>query len=1070
MSLRKVSRGKFGNIVIWMLIIGFGLGVLIMFTPNLSSSFNQTGTTNPQEAAIVVNGQEISQAEFAEAYNNLLENYIRFYQQFGQNFNERLLGAEGAHYQLELRSQVADQLIRNLLIEQEAKNRNVSVPGNELDASVATQLASILVQNNLTEQQADEILRNQNSSLRQFKTQLREQAARQLTEDKLRETVAGDVTPSDEQIIQYAQDNKPDAADQLVDADSVSPTDEELQQYYQDHQDQYVEVHARHILIKVAETAAPEELEAARQQIQDLKRQLDEGADFAELAKAHSQDESNAPNGGDLGFFGPGAMVKPFEEAAFALEVGQVSEPVQTTFGFHLIKAQERRVKTFEDVKATIQTDLEQEKQDAAFDALMEKAKAGDAEAVGALHEKLEKGYLEQERNKKFEEFLQEVTAKAGIEIKMSEVAAFRLEATDPDAALAAYEKAKADATSNDPYLDYYIGQLYQKKHAEISDQLKELQDKQDRTPEDEAQLQALTEQAEDARRQAAQSLLSAAQSASSSEQSLYEQVLNLGEDSAGIRYSYALTMLQANNRSGAIAQLTKAIELDATFVPALILYGDLMIENANFLIASEHYEKALAQSDPTSRSARDIQLKLARAYMGLDRFDDAQKLFDGVLAGDEKNATALAGLGDLKVEQQNYQAAIEYFQKSLDVSNRADVRVKMGSAYLQLGDTDKAQSAFEAAQKSSPYLIDPYRGLGQVYQAKGEMDKALEQFRLGFQRAQGYEQRTEMGELVVSLDPDDLTTRFKLADIYKQQHVFQKSIEHYNEALRLDPNSAAAYWGLAESYEGRAEYDTAKTYYKSALTIASLSADDRIRTYESIVSVEEKIVGYQNTPGPDGLDAHYQLAALYLEKGDTDGAKEQLDKLLGYDAQYRAQDVAMLQGRLDEILANKPGEAVADQGRDHIQPGATHDEYNSTPPTSGPHYPTWADWGIHAESIQNELQIHNLEHGGIVIQYQPELDQATLDQLTALVREMGPTYKKLLLAPYPELDSPIVLTAWTRIEKLQKFNADAIRAFAAEYIEKAPEKLSYDGAEWWLAETPPAQSSQTPSQEMGDQ
>jgi len=1070
MSLRKVSRGKFGNIVVWMLIIGFGLGVLIMFTPNLSSSFNQAGVANPREAAIVVNGEEISQTEFAEAYNNLLENYIRFYQQFGQNFNERLIGAEGAHYQLELRSQVADQLIRNLLLEQEAKSRNVSVPGNELDASVATQLASILVQNNLTEQRADEILRGQNSSLRQFKTQLREQANRQLVEEKLQGTIAGDLTPSDEQLIQYAQDNKANTATDLLSADSVAPSDEELLQYYQDHQEKYLEVRARHLLIKVAETAPQEELDAARQEIQDLKRQLDEGADFAELAKAHSQDESNAPNGGDLGFFGPGAMVKPFEEAAFALEVGQASEPVQTTFGFHLIKVEERRVKTFDDVKATIQTDLEQEKRDAAFDALMEKAKAGDAEALGALRETIEEGYLAQERNKKFEEFIQEVTAKAGIEIKMPELAAFRLEATDPDAALATYEKAKADATSSDPYLDYYIGQLYQKKHTEISDQLKELQDKQERTPEEEAQLQALTEQGESARKHAAQSLLSAAQSASASEQSLYEQVLNLGEDSAGIRYSYALTMLQTNNRSSAIAQLTKAIELDATFVPALILYGDLMAENANFLIASEHYEKALAQSDPTSRSARDIQLKLARAYMGLDRFDDAQKLFDQVLAGDAKNATALAGLGDLKVAQQDYQAAIEYFQKSLDVSSRADVRVKLGSAFLELGDLDKAQGAFEAAQKSSPYLIDPYRGLGQVYQARGDAEQALEQFRLGFQRAQGYEQRAQMGELVVSLDPNDLTTRFKLADIYKQQHVFQKSIEHYNEALRLDPNSAAAYWGLAESYEGRAEYDTAKTYYKSALTIASLSADDRIRTYESIVNVEEKIVGFQNTPGPDGLDAHYQLAALYLEKGDTDNAKGQLDKLIGYDAQYRMQDVAMLNGRLEEILSNKPGEAVADQGRDHIQPGTTHDDYTSTPPTSGPHYPTWADWGIYAEPIQNELQIHNLEHGGIVIQYQPELDQAALDQLTALVREMGSTYKKLILAPYPDLDSPIALTAWTRIEKLQKFNADAIRAFAGEYIDKAPEKLSYDGTEWWLAETTPAQPPQTPSQEMGDQ
>ncbi|MCB1453597.1 MAG: peptidylprolyl isomerase [Rhizobiaceae bacterium] len=91
------------------------------------------------------------------------------------------------------------------------------------------------------------------------------------------------------------------------------------------------EVRASHILVKTEEEA------------KDIIRQLGEGADFAELAKEHSSDGS-AQNGGDLGFFGPGRMVPEFEKAAFALEVGGHSqEPVQSQFGFHVIKLTDKR-------------------------------------------------------------------------------------------------------------------------------------------------------------------------------------------------------------------------------------------------------------------------------------------------------------------------------------------------------------------------------------------------------------------------------------------------------------------------------------------------------------------------------------------------------------------------------------------------------------------------------------------------------------------------------------------------------------------------------------------------------
>ena len=155
---------------------------------------------------------------------------------------------------------------------------------------------------------------------------------------------------------------------------NVVVSDAQIAKFYQENLEKFKvkeQVKARHILIKVADDAAPEEVEKARAEISAVLVEVNVGGDFAELAKKYSQGPSNSM-GGDLGWFGRGAMVKPFEAVAFALTVGSVSEPVRTQFGFHLIKNEEYRAahtRELAEVKAGIEKDLRFE----AYPVMLEK-------------------------------------------------------------------------------------------------------------------------------------------------------------------------------------------------------------------------------------------------------------------------------------------------------------------------------------------------------------------------------------------------------------------------------------------------------------------------------------------------------------------------------------------------------------------------------------------------------------------------------------------------------------------------------------------------------------------------
>lgn len=149
---------------------------------------------------------------------------------------------------------------------------------------------------------------------------------------------------------------------------NLKPSDADLRAYYAAHKDEWEQVKARHILIRVQGSQAPvrpghKELTDAEAlaKANEIRAKILAGGSFAELAKTESDDTGTGANGGELGSFGKGRMVPQFEKAAFSQEVGKVGEPVKSPYGYHLILVEEHSTKSFDDVKGEIETKLKPE-------------------------------------------------------------------------------------------------------------------------------------------------------------------------------------------------------------------------------------------------------------------------------------------------------------------------------------------------------------------------------------------------------------------------------------------------------------------------------------------------------------------------------------------------------------------------------------------------------------------------------------------------------------------------------------------------------------------------------------
>lgn len=165
-------------------------------------------------------------------------------------------------------------------------------------------------------------------------------------------------------------------------------TDEELRSLFR-QEAPGIRVRARHILLGLPPQASPAQRDSVRAELAAILDRARSGEDFATLAQTYSQDRGSGARGGDLGEFGPGEMVRPFEQAAFALEPGQISDVVESPYGFHIIKVEGKTVPTFdeaaEDFRFQVQSRRYQEAESAYVADLREAADPKVTEGAGQL-------------------------------------------------------------------------------------------------------------------------------------------------------------------------------------------------------------------------------------------------------------------------------------------------------------------------------------------------------------------------------------------------------------------------------------------------------------------------------------------------------------------------------------------------------------------------------------------------------------------------------------------------------------------------------------------------------------
>jgi len=394
--MRRKTRLK---AVLWLVIIGLALGMLLLFVPG-----GQMGDSGMGSAAATVDGQPIPLKDFWQTYRRVLDNYSAG----GRNrLDPEMIKALG------IGKMALDSLITAKVLDYEARRMGLTVTPDELRRAIETypgfqdrgafigveRYRAVLAANSLTVTEFENNVRNsllgrklQNvlaDSVEVSDKEIRDEFIRQNQEAQVQFVVLKkddfkkDVKPTETELRAYFDKNKDkyfvkeqrNVRYLLLSIPELAPTIKVTENDIQDawaRQPHDETVDASHILFKLEDPSKDAEVRAKAEQV---LKQIQAGGDFAELARKYSEDTGSAQQGGNLGPFTRGRMVREFENVAFSLKPGEVSGLVRTQFGYHIIKVLSREVPTLEANRKSIEASIQQQR-------ASEVAKAKAAEAA----------------------------------------------------------------------------------------------------------------------------------------------------------------------------------------------------------------------------------------------------------------------------------------------------------------------------------------------------------------------------------------------------------------------------------------------------------------------------------------------------------------------------------------------------------------------------------------------------------------------------------------------------------------------------------------------------------------
>jgi peptidyl-prolyl cis-trans isomerase D len=323
--------------------------VVVTFVGFMAFSGLQECGTSPAQRGILaeINGQPITLQVYSMAVSRATQNQQA---QVGDELTDQQIA--------QIRDQTWQQMIGALLLDQEATRREIKVTDQEL-ATFLRQYPpedirahpAFQTEGNFDYAKYQMAMTNTAPEWTDFWRQVEAYWRPQLRTSKLQQQIISTVRVSDAELEDFYRKGHDAARIEFLlinsnayNDEAGTPTQEELLEVYEDEKYRYRRFDRVQLELAVwNRVPSASDRDWALTQANDVHQQLVDGADFAEMAEQYTMDPSGTSTGGDLGWFGKGAMVAPFESAAYALEVGAISAPVETQFGFHIIRLEERR-------------------------------------------------------------------------------------------------------------------------------------------------------------------------------------------------------------------------------------------------------------------------------------------------------------------------------------------------------------------------------------------------------------------------------------------------------------------------------------------------------------------------------------------------------------------------------------------------------------------------------------------------------------------------------------------------------------------------------------------------------